>query len=131
MLRSNSKKALENIRAYILDHFNGDNYGIETPDNWKEASKIIWDTFSAEKLIPEREYNRRRGYSDQRIFEDWAQGLPSIIDTCYYYNRSAVDDLAQILEETPEEAAKYSEQDAERMLTYLLFREITKGARTA
>lgn len=131
MLRSNSKKALENIRAYILDKFNGDNYGIETPDNWKEAAKIIWYTFSEEKLIPEREYNRRRGYSDQRVFEDWAAGLPSILDTCYYYNRSAVDDLAQILEETPEEAAKYSEQDAERMLTYLLFREITKGARTA
>lgn len=131
MLRSNSKKALENIRAYILDNFNGDNYGIETPDNWKEAAKIIWDTFSEEKLIPEREYNRRRGYSDQRVFEDWAQGLPSIIDTCYYYNRSAVDDLAKILEETPEETAKYSEQDAERMLTYLIFREITKGARTA
>lgn len=131
MLRSNSKKALENIRAYILDKFNGDNYGIETPDNWKEAAKIIWDTFSKEKLIPEREYNRRKGYSDRRVFEDWAAGLPSILDTCYYYNRSAVDDLAQILEETPEEAAKYSEQDAEKMLTYLLYREITKGARTA
>lgn len=131
MLRSNSKKALENIRAYILENFNGENYGIETPDNWKDAARIIWDTFTEEKLHPEREYNRRRGYSNQRVFEDWAQGLPSILDTCYYYNRSAAADLAAILEETPEEMNRYSEQDAERMLTYLLFREITKGARTA
>lgn len=131
MLRSNSKKALENIRGYILDHFNGENYGFEQPATWKDAARIIWDTFTAEKLIPEREYNRRRGYSDQRVFEDWAAGLPSILDTCYYYNRPAAVDLAAILEETPEEMNRYSEEDAERMLTYLLFREITKGARKA
>lgn len=131
MLRSNSKKAKENIRQYIRDGFTGENYGIEEPQKFEELARIIMETFREEKLNPEREYNRRRGYSDQRVFEDWCQGLPSIIDTLYYYNRSAVEDLARLLEETPEEAAKYSEQDAERMITYLIFRELSAAERKA
>lgn len=131
MLRSNSKKAKENIRQYIREIFDGSNYGIDEPESFEDLARIIMDTFRDEKLNPEREYNRRRGYSDQRVFEDWCQGLPSIIDTLYYYNRSAVDDLARILEETPEEAEKYSEQDAERTLTYLIFRELSAARKEA
>lgn len=131
MLKSNSKKAKENIRAYIRAGFTGDNYGIEAPEKFEDLARIIMDTFREEKLNPEREYNRRRGYSDQAVFTDWCQGLPSIIDTLYYYNRSAVEDLARILDETPEEAEKYSEQDAEKMLTYLIFRELTAAERRA
>ena len=38
-----------------------------------------------------------------------AAGLPSVLDTCYFYNRSAVDDLGAILEETESEKAKRGE----------------------
>lgn len=58
------------------------------------------------------------------LFFDWCQGLPSVIDTCYYYNRSAVKDLAGILEEPEEKFSKYNESDAEQKLTSLIFREI-------
>ena len=64
------------------------------------------------------------------LFTDWTSGLPSVIDCLYYYNRSAVDDLAAILEETDSEKAQYSEQQAESLLTYLLYRELVKGAAT-
>ena len=47
--------------------------------------------------------------------------------TGYYYNRSAVDDLAGILEETDAEKARYNEQDAEKLLTSLIYRELMKG----
>ena len=65
--------------------------------------------------------------TEQERFEEWAAGLPSILDTCYYYNRSAVDDLGAILEETDSEKARYSEQQAETRLTYLIYRELVRG----
>lgn len=66
----------------------------------------------------------------QNIFAEWAAGLPSVLDTCYFYNRSAVDDLAEILEESDSEKAKYSdEQKAEKLLTNLISLHIFKEAR--
>lgn len=125
MLKTNSKQVRLNIQAYIKNHFDGCNYGIETPDTFKELSKIILDTFNSEKPAC-GSYSRM---TEQERFEEWAAGLPSILDTCYYYNRSAVDDLGAILEETDSEKARYSEQQAETRLTYLIYRELVRGCR--
>lgn len=53
---------------------------------------------------------------------------PPVLDTCYYYNRSAVADLGNILEETPAEMERYTESGAETLLTNLIYRELKKGA---
>ena len=124
MLRTNTKKAIENIRAYIIKGFDGTNYGIETPETFEEVAKVIYNTFAEEYLY---EYNRRR--NEQEVFVEWCAGLPSIIDTCYYYNRSAVADLGDILEETEEERKRYTEAQAEETLSRLIYREITRRAR--
>jgi hypothetical protein len=79
-----------------------------------------------------RVYNsdwNHKTYSEQAYFAEWAAGLPGILDTCYYYNRSAVADVAAILDETETEAAKFTEADAERLLSYLIYREIVKAIR--
>lgn len=120
MLKTNSKKARENIRAYIVNHFDGSNFDIETPDNFKDIACAIYDNFESEKPAI-GSYARM---STQDRFNDWCAGLPTILDTCYFYNRSAVDDLGELLEESDSEKAKYTEQDAEKLLTYLIFREI-------
>ena len=127
MLRSNSKKAIENIQAYIINNFDGTNYGIETPETFKETAKIILDTFRHEKFYSDS-YERKHGITEQSAFIDWCAGLPSILDTCYYYNRSAVDDLASILEESESEKAQYNESAAETMLSKLIYRELRKIA---
>lgn len=119
-LKSNCKQAKANIQAYIMENFDGTNYGIEQPATFKECAEIILDTFRKEYLC---EWNRRR-YPESVNFREWCAGLPSILDTCYYYNRPAVDDVARILEETPEEANKYSEDKAEELLSYLIYREL-------
>lgn len=62
-------------------------------------------------------------------FRDWAQGLPSALDTCYYYNRSAVDDLGTILEQTESEKSRYTEAEAENLLTIMIYCELTRGIR--
>ena len=126
MLRTTCKKALENIRAYILNNTDITGYDKYTePETFEEAAAIIWDEFTTAK----KHELCRPCTNIQECFIDWCAGLPSIIDTCYYYNRSAVDDLGNILEETETEKAKYTESRAERLLSCLIFREVSKEAR--
>lgn len=126
MLRTNSKQARQNVQTYIMNGFTGENYDIDTaPETFTETAHIIMDVFNHEKPA-KGVYSRM---SEQERFIDWAQGLPSILDTCYYYNRSAVNDLGAILEETEQEKARYSEQAAERLLTTLIYRELERGCK--
>ena len=131
MLRTNSKKAIENIRKYIIEHFDSENYNFSgDASNFHEVAAFIYKCFIDEKYKGAEGYYARRGYSMQDIFAEWAAGLPSVLDTCYFYNRSAVDDLAEILEESDSEKAKYSdEQKAEKLLTNLISLHIFNEAR--
>ena len=128
MLKTNMKKARENIRAYIADHVDFSNYDIETPETWPELAAAILKTFREEKYYS-LEYMQRARISEQTVFVEWAAGLPSVLDTCYFYNRSAVDDLGAILEESESKKAKHSEHDAEICLTHLIYRELLEGER--
>lgn len=129
-LRSNSKKAVENIRQYIRDGYNPDGYELQEPDTFPALASQLLQVFRSEKYHLPQDVRYYHG-SEQAAFADWCAGLPSILDTCYFYNRSAVADLANILQETPEEASRYTEQDAEQLLTWLIYRELKKGERKA
>ena len=126
MLKTTCKKALENIRQYILENTDVTGYDKYTePKTFAEAALIIWDEFQTAK-----QYELCRPRTNiQECFTEWCAGLPSILDTCYYYNRSAVNDLAKLLDETETEASRFSETEAERQLTWLIFREISKEVR--
>ena len=124
MLRTNTKKAIGNIQAYIMDNFTPENYTDNPPKDFPRVAAFILDTFRKEKMSDFRYHN----CNEFAAFTDWCQGLPSVLDTCYYYNRSAVDDLGRILEETAEGKARFSEPEAERRLTWLIYRELSKGA---
>lgn len=121
MLKTNSKKARENIRRYIVDYTTSDGYDVKKePETWEECRDFIRATFESEM-----KWNiERKG--KLFAFVDWCQGLPSALDTCYYYTRSAVEDLGAILEETAEEKARFTEPQAEERLTGLIFRELYK-----
>lgn len=123
MLKTNSKKARENITNYIMDHFTPDGYTDTPPEEWHDIAIFILNTFRSEKyhLIEDYRYYKN---NELTAFIDWCQGLPSLLDTCYYYNRSAVDDLGVILEETETERNKHTETDAEQCLTRLIYRAL-------
>lgn len=122
MLKANSKKALENIRAYILENADDTNFGGNCNfSDWKAAARFVYDCFRSEKDGD----NRRMG--EYELFEEWASGLPSSFDFCYWYNRPALDDLGAILEETETEKARFSESQAEKMLTTLIYNQIRKA----
>lgn len=123
MLKTNSKKARENVRAYIVNNFTPENYTDTPPQEWPKIAAFILDTFRSEKPAI-GSYARM---TEQERFTDWAQGLASVLDTCYYYNRSAVDDLGAILEETESEKVRFTEPQAEILLTSLIYRELIKA----
>lgn len=127
MLKTNSRQAKENIKNYILENFNPCDFEqyahlADTMD-YKKACKVIFDVFNAEKQ-PIGSYAQM---TEAERFFDWCAGLPSILDTCYWYNRSATEDLGNILEETEAEKEKYSDSDACKLLTSLIYREIKKN----
>ena len=121
MLKTNSKKAKENIKKYITENFQPENYTDTPPEGWHDIAIFILKTFRSEKYNCIEDY-RYYHNSELAAFVDWCAGLPSVLDTCYFYNRSAVDDLGAILEETETEKSKYSESDAEQCLTRLIYK---------
>ena len=129
MLKSNSKKACENIREYIMqdsDYLSEcAEYDGVTLNDRTDFLSYAWRLFTGQKKHDiEQNYNN----PNFGIFLDWARGLALGSLFCYYYNRSAVDDLGAILEETEEEKAKYTEEQAEEMLSRLIYRELEKAA---
>lgn len=127
MLKTNSKQVRQNVRAYILSHFEPypeDAGGINT-DDFSDVAMYICNTLYEEYRLFER-VQMRRFKTVQNAFVEWCRGLPTILDTCYYYNRSAVDDLGDILDETPEERSRFSEEQAEDLLSRLMYLELTK-----
>lgn len=123
MLKTNSKQAKENIKLYIIERFDCSGYEVENePTTFDEIATFILNTFKNEMV----KFDKRK-LTEKEYFFEWCQGLPSVLDTCYYYNRSAVDDLAMILEENETEKSKYTEQDAEQLLTHLIYRELKRG----
>ena len=123
MLKTNSKKAAENLRQYIMDNFHPEDYTDNPPKTFPEIAKFILDTFERQKRYEHDHYKNKA-----EMFEDWTQGLLCVLDTSYYLNR-AVEDLGSILEETEEEKARFTEDDACKLLTNLIYRQLVKEAK--
>ena len=119
MLRTNSKKARENIRQWILENL-GSDYEAGT---FQEAAKIINEHFYAEMIKHDNRYKAGR-VSRFELFKDWTSGLPGALCCDDIYLRPVVPVLALILEETEAEASKYSEDQAEAKLIALIYREL-------
>jgi hypothetical protein len=119
MLKTNSKKAHENIRNYIIENFTPENYTDTPPTDYNGIAKFIYDCF-IQQSFSTPEDKRYFNNNEWKAFLHWASGLPSVLDTRYFYNRSAVEDLGNILEQTETERSKYEESAAEKLLTLLI-----------
>lgn len=136
MLRTNSRKAKENIRLWILANYMPENYtnafqtetGEYTPENFPEVAASIMDAFRKEKGFDVRRYGL------EIAFIDWMQGLPSILDIYSLLGGWSVSEiLAEWLEETETEKEAYSKKDedgikAMKTALHLVFREIKIGS---
>lgn len=134
MLRTNSKKAMENIRKEIVNSYEAANEyytfeGGEAKTDFNEICADILEAFRIEKLENDCYYIAGRA-SKNEMFMDWMQGLPTAFPVADdIFLRSAIDFLGNILEETEEEKARYTEDKAEKLACSLLYRELEKGAR--
>jgi len=127
MLRTNSKKAIENIHEYIrnasLDYLE-DNFGID-PKEIETKHTLYCKIYSIYQDETRPNNKRRLNYSDFQIFKDWGQGLAmgGLFD---FYVHCAKDELGSILEETESEKDRYTETQAEECMMNLIYREIRK-----
>ena len=122
MLKTNTKKAITNIQQYIKDNYTGERPIDENAD-FSVFAWHIYDEFWTTYVHPAN----TKPYQEQ--FVCWLSGLPSSIDAGFWCNRSAIKDLGDILEETDEERNRFSESQAEEMLSKLIYREIMKVVR--
>ena len=118
MLKSNSKKARENLQAYILKNWNIEE-GEENRTK-EETYCIIKAAFI--KAAYSTEYEKRE--SRAAAFTGWLQGLPRCLGD--FMLNCAVDTLGDILEETETERKRFTETAAENKLTAMIYNEIFK-----
>ena len=133
MLRTTNKKVKDTIKNYINEsvaNWADDNFNYLTIDEFEELKtyegqcNLIIDKFLNEMV---KNNKNAKYYSYYDLFVKWCEGQPSALETGYYLH-SAKSLLAEWLEETEEEANKYTEEQTENLITRLLWREITKHA---
>ena len=128
MLKTNSKQVKEKIRAYILEHFK--NYYNDNKEYIKQELKTNKEIFCYIIEVIKKEYGHeiKRNYNflTFNVFKNYCCGLPSVLKCEYYYNISAVQLVGDILEQTEEERNKYTESQAEELMTKLLYKELIK-----
>ena len=122
-IRSNSKTARAGVVNYIRQYTEDDlqEAGLQGCTD-AEMLQYIRDCFTREACYANN--LRRCRWNMFQVFKDWAGGLPLGQLFVYMLRRSAVDDLGAILQETDAEKAKYTEDQAEEMLTRLIFRAV-------
>lgn len=125
-LKTNSKKAKENLHKYIMQaadyirtDYNPETYGNEDLTTYSGTARAVYTIFKAEK-----QHDKSRT-TEQRLFEDWASGLA--LNLFDYYLEDATETLGDILEQTPEERNKYTAEQSEQLLTNLIYREVSRA----
>ena len=130
-LKSNTKKAMENVKKYIMtdsdyimERAEYDGIKLETPE---EYASYVYKAF-----LEEYGWSVRR-IGAQRSFAEWAAGLAMGGLFLYYYNADPYEIISGILEETPEESerqkARIDENAACDYLTYWIFRVCEKASK--
>ena len=131
MLKTNSKKAKENLKNYIMKYsessFNDcKNYEKENfkyNNTFSDRCTWLYKKFRSEKKGEEKAYN-----NEFLMFDSWAAGLACNQLFLYkWFTRSAQNDVASILEESETEKENYTESQAMDLLTKLIYREIIKN----
>lgn len=135
MLRTNSKKAISNLDNYLLgyaediaaEHDAELLFDYDLSNINQFADCVLNYHFYDEAIRHNARYEARR-ISHYELFREWAAGLPLPIFDYFNFNGDAKKILGDILEETEEERDRFSESDAENMLTRIIYNRLVKNA---
>ncbi len=120
-------------RKYILKYFDPSDYddpiaplgdnGNYSSEQFPEVAHFILETMRIEK---DWELEQR---NELNVFVDWSCGLPSVLDTCYHYNRSAAMDYALLTGRKDYKRIEQTilEQDCEKQIDLILYYELKLG----
>lgn len=118
MLKTNSKQAKENLKAVMVRLCSGWD---ADPQTAEEASFILAHDYIEANKGPTGKIYLGKCKSYQEGFEEWGRGLTnSIFDQLFYFGH-ARELVAEVLEETPEEANKYTEDEAGSLFCTLIW----------
>lgn len=115
MLRTNSKKYLNNIQNYILDSIDGEGYDIKT-ETPTEKLQFLFDCFEVEFNYKN---NQLRYPNFQDRFANWLQGLPSSISIPHQYNK--ILELSKNLLEVDTLSEKLEDQIIKNYWSFMAF----------
>jgi hypothetical protein len=122
MVKTNSAAAIRGIRAFIVSNYSPENYDMEETEDLRTIAHNVISCFLQEKAK-----NDNRNMTDHDLFLEWMAGLPSIIYAEYILHASAIDILGDILQQTEKERYRYTEQQAEDLMSTLIWRELLKA----
>lgn len=129
MLKTNSKIVNKRLDAYILecmgDYLEENNIDLTDAAG---ACKYLYKDFMR---VHGWEFQRGRAVSASDVFFEYMGGLPFHFDFRYfrYDEDGAHAVLAAMLEQTETQAARFSYEESERLLSNLIFRRVMKYAR--
>lgn len=127
-MKTTSKQVINNLKKYLVEGAVNCDY-IEG-DTFEQVAPQIAKAFNSEQLGTNIHgqsildcYYKGNLFE---AFEDWVQGLPSAINGEDIYLHTCVNTLGDILEESEQERAKFTEDQAEKKMVWLLFRTLKK-----
>lgn len=144
MLKKDSCEVKEKIREYLTDPFidwyevNKDSLSEELSialrytdrDNFSTICNGILYVFFVEAVKHDCRFQVGR-ITRKELFTEWLSGLCEAVNSSYCNHPIARRLLGDWLEATKEEIeSRYTETQAEEMITYLLWKEITSHATT-
>ncbi len=115
MLKTTSKKYLNNIQNYILDSIDSEGYDIKT-ETPTEKLQFLFDCFEVEFNYKN---NKLRYPNFQNRFANWLQGLPSAINIPHQYNK--ILELSKILFEVYTLTEKQKETIIKNYWSFMAF----------
>jgi len=115
MLKTNSKKYLNNIQNYIIDSIDGEGYDIKT-ETPTEKLQFLFDCFEVEFNYKN---NKLRYPNFQNRFANWLQGLPSSISIPHQYNK--ILELSKNLLEVDTLSEKLEDQIIKNYWSFMAF----------
>ncbi len=118
MLKTNSKKYLNNIQSYILDSIDSEGYDIKT-ETPTEKLDFLFDCFEVEFNYKN---NQLRYPNFQDRFANWLQGLPSVINLPY--QEYEILQLSKILFEVDTLSEKLKNQIINNYWSFMAFQII-------
>ena len=115
MLRTNSKKYLNNIQTYLIDSVNTED---ALHNAITDAEKIAFVMACYESEFNHK-FNQARHPNEQTRFANWLAGLPSVLNIPFY--NDDIINLAKELQEVETYAEKMEQRICENYFNFMSY----------